>query len=224
MSAGLTAKALAVFAKDLRTELRTRYAVNAILLFAISTLAVVSLSVGQASLPPRLLAALFWVIMFFSAMSGLAHSFIREEEAGTSLALKLRAEPLAVYLGKLAFNLVLLLSIAAIVTPLFFMFTDATSTQPGMFALFVFLGVLALCGATTLVGAIIARAAVKGALFAVLSLPILIPIVFLLVSGSAEVLDPESSSGVAMYIQGIVAYVVIMFTGSVMLFRFVWLD
>ena len=78
-SAGLISKSFAVYAKDLRQELRTRYALNAILMFGITTLAVVSFSLGQSGLSAKLLAALFWVIMFFSAMSGLAQVFIREE-------------------------------------------------------------------------------------------------------------------------------------------------
>ncbi len=45
-SSNLATKALAVLAKDLMSEFRTRYAVNAILLFAVTTLAAVSFSIG----------------------------------------------------------------------------------------------------------------------------------------------------------------------------------
>ena len=223
-SVGLVSKAFAVFAKDIRVELRTRFAVNAILMFGITTLTVVSLSVGQAGLPPKLLAALFWVILFFSGMSGLAHTFIREEEAGTSLALKLHADPTAVYLGKLFFNLLLLSIMTAIITPLFFMFTDAPTGNLGPFFVILILGVLDLCAATTLVAAIIARAAVKSALFAVLSFPILIPVVLLLVAGTSQILDNQSISESLIYIQGLLALGIVWVTASLLLFRFVWLD
>ncbi|MEW6051426.1 MAG: heme exporter protein CcmB [Candidatus Zixiibacteriota bacterium] len=223
-SVGLASKAFAVFAKDLRQELRTRYALNAILMFGITTLAVVSYSLGQAGLPPKLLAALLWTIIFFSAMSGLAQAFVREEETGTALVLKLRADPTAIYLGKLFFNLSLLSAMTAIITPLFFMFTDAPITGIGVIIVILVLGVIGLCAATTLVGAIIAKAAVKGALFAVLSFPILIPILLLLVGGTAQVMDGRSFGEVWMYLQGLVAYSVVMITLSILLFRFVWLE
>ncbi|UCE25725.1 MAG: heme exporter protein CcmB, partial [Candidatus Zixiibacteriota bacterium] len=128
-SAGLVGKAFAVYAKDMRLELRTRYALNAILMFGITTLAVVSFSLGQSGLSPKLLAALFWVIMFFSAMSGLAQVFIREEETGTALALRLTADPDSIYVGKLLFNFTLLSTMTVIVTPLFFIFTDAPTAN-----------------------------------------------------------------------------------------------
>lgn len=221
-SAGLTGKAFAVFAKDLRLELRTRYALNAILMFGITTLTVVAFAVGQAGLSPKLLSALFWVIMFFSAMSGLAQVFVREEEAQTALALKLTAHPTAIYIGKLLFNFTLLTVITAIVTPLFFVFTDAPADVWLPFLVVLALGVIGLCGATTLVAAIIAKASVKGALFAVLSFPVLIPLLMSLVRATDKVFSHESFPGFSAEIQFLVAYAVIMITLSLLLFKFVW--
>ena len=221
-SSGLVSKTLAVFTKDVRLELRTRYALNAILMFAVTTLAVVSFSVGQSGLPPKLLAALFWIIMFFSAMSGLAQAFIREEEAGTALTLRLMADPDPVYIGKLLFNFSLLTVMAALITPIFFIFTDAPASGIATFILVLALGVIGLCSATTLVAAIIAKASVKGALFAVLSFPILMPLLLVLILATEKVLDGGAIGDIATEIQFLVAYGVVMVTGSVLLFKFVW--
>ena len=220
--ANLVNTSLAMYVKDLRLELRTRYAVNAILMFGITTLAVVSFSLGQSGLPSDLLAALFWIVIFFSAVSGLAHSFIREEEAQTALALKLSAEPTSVYLGKLMFNLTLLSLMTLIITPIFFIFTDAPTDNIGVFILLVVFGVLGLCGATTLVAAIVAKAAVKGALFAVISFPLLIILLMVLVAASEKTLAGHSIGDIAQEIQVLVAYPIIMVTASLMLFKFVW--
>ena len=221
-SSGLVSKTLAVFAKDVRLELRTRYALNAILMFAVTTLAAVSFSVGQSGLPPKLLAALFWIVMLFSAMSGLAQAFIREEEAGTALTLRLMADPDPVYIGKLLFNFSLLTVMAALITPIFFIFTDAPASGIATFILVLALGVIGVCSATTLVAAIIAKASVKGALFAVLSFPILMPLLLVLVSATEKVLDGGAIGDIATEIQFLVAYGVVMVTGSVLLFKFVW--
>jgi heme exporter protein B len=218
----LVNKALAVFAKDVRLELRTRYALNAILMFAVTTLAAVSFSVGQSGLPPKLLAALFWIVMLFSAMSGLAQAFIREEEAGTALTLRLMADPDPVYIGKLLFNFSLLTVMAALITPIFFIFTDAPASGIATFILVLALGVIGLCSATTLVAAIIAKASVKGALFAVLSFPILMPLLLVLILATEKVLDSGAIGDIATEIQFLVAYGVVMVTGSVLLFKFVW--
>ena len=221
-NAGLVAKTMAVFAKDLRLELRSRYALNAILMFGITSLAVISFSLGQAGLSPKLHAALFWVVMFFSAMAGLAQVFVREEEAGTALALKLKADPDALYLGKLLFNFTLLTVMTVIITPIFFIFTDAPVDNIMLFIAFLILGVIGLCGATTLVAAIIAKASVKGPLFAVLSFPVLMPLLLVVVGGSEKALGGASIGEVSAELQFMLAYAVVMLAGSILLFRFVW--
>ena len=223
-SAGLAAKTYAVYAKDVSQELRSRYALSTILMFGVTTLVVVSYSLGQSGLSPKLLSALFWVIMFFSSMSGMAQAFIREEETGTALALRLTADPNAVFLGKLFFNLTLLSAVTIIVTPGFFIFMDAPTGNAGLFVLVVILGVLALCVATTLIAAIIAKAAMKGALFAVVALPILIVPLMVLIGAGAKVLDGSKIGQILPELQVLVAFIVIMVTISILLFRFVWLE
>ncbi len=223
-NSGLINKTLAVYAKDMRLEFRTKYAINAILLFGISTLAVVSFSLGQSGLSPQLLAALFWVVMFFSAMSGLAQVFIREEETGTSLALKLNADPEPIYFGKLFFNLTLMCIMTFIITPVFFIFTDAPTDNIPVFFVILILGVFCLCAATTLVAAIIARASVKGALFSVMSFPIMLPLLMVLVKGSEKALKNQPITEIATELQFLLSFTVIMIVLSSLLFKFVWQD
>jgi len=218
----LASRTWAVFAKDIRQELRTRYALNAILMFAVTTLVVVSFSVGQSGLSPKLLAALYWIILFFSAMSGLAHTFVREEEAATAMTLRLFADPDAVYLGKLLFNLILLSAMAIIITPVFFIFTDAAVPRVPGLVIVLAGGVIGLSAATTLVAAIIAKASVKGALFAVLSFPILMPLLLVLISATEAVMNNSALGDIKTEIQFIVAYSVVMSTAAVLLFKFVW--
>ena len=221
-SSGLFSRSLAVYFKDIRMELRTKNALNAIMMFGVTTLTVVSFSVGQSSLSPKMMSALFWIIMFFSAMSGLAQTFIREEETGTSLILNLTAEPNSIYIGKLFFNLTLLVTLTAIITPMFFIFTDAPTDNIVSFIVILGLGILGLVSATTLVAAIISKASVKGALFAVVAFPILIVLLMALVSATEKIFANDSLADVASEIQLLISYVVIMITSSVMLFKFVW--
>ena len=223
-NAGLTNKVLAVYVKDLRLELRSRYGLNAIFMFGISSLAVISFSVGQAALSTKVLSALYWIVVFFSAMSAMAQVFVREEESNTAMTLRLTTDPNAVYLGKLFFNLTLLVVLVSVITPLFFIFTDAPAEGIVNFLLVMILGVLDLCAATTLIAAIIARASVKGALFAVLSFPILLPVLIVLVSATDKVWAGSSLGEVSKLLQFLLAYVVIMVTASLMLFKFVWED
>ncbi len=221
-SAGLVSKSLAVYVKDLRLELRSRHGLNAIFMFGITTLAVVSFSLGQAMLPPKVLGALFWIIIFFSAMSGLAQVFVREEEQQTALTLRLTADPDAVFLGKSFFNFSLLILMAAVITPLFFILTDAPTVGAVNFLLILLLGIVDLGAATTILAAIIAKASVKGALFAVLAFPILLPVLIALTLSSEKILAGGSLGEVSKLIQFLIAYAVIMITASILLFKYVW--
>jgi heme exporter protein B len=217
----------AVFRKDLRAELRTRYALNAVALFAASTVVALSLGVGfltagrNADLP-LIHAALLWVAVLFAAFTGLARAFVQEEEARTAAALRLAAPPIAVYLGKLLFNLLLLLLLDVLVAVLFVVLLHVEIKSVGLFAALLLAGSLGLVAATTLIAAIIARASAKGALFAVLSFPLLVPLLVVAIQGTALALVGEGwALGIAP-LQVLIAYTVALFVASLFLFGSVW--
>lgn len=214
-------EALAMFTKDLRSELRTKYALNAIVMFAVVTLAAVSFAVGQFAIGNDVRAAFLWIVLFFSAMSGLGRVFIKEEDANTVHALRLAASPSVVYVGKLAFNTALLFLLAVIVVPLFTVLMGLQVVNLGLFAGVVLLGTAGLAGAATIIAAIIAKASAKGELFAVLAFPILLPLLITAIGGTRVALDGGAGAG---EIQFLLSYLVVMVTVSLMLFDFVWND
>ncbi|MDX1440074.1 MAG: heme exporter protein CcmB, partial [Rubricoccaceae bacterium] len=95
--------AIAVFQKDARLELRTRFALNALGLFVIAAVLVVRFAVGNSELSHETQAALLWIVILFAAVVGLGRAFIVEEERGTVLLLRL-ALPL-LELHQLAFEI-----------------------------------------------------------------------------------------------------------------------
>jgi heme exporter protein B len=222
VSSGWTTKALAVLTKDIRTELRTRYSLNALFMFAFTTLVVVSFSLGQLSLNVQVLSALYWIIIFFSAMSALAGVFVKEEDTKTAQTLRLFARPSVVYAGKLAYNVLLLTILCVMVTPLYVIFMNVTVPDWPLFLIVIALGIIGLAGATTIIGAIVAKANVRGALFAVLSFPVLLPLLVAAIGGTNAALMAAGWSGAENHVKLLVAYAVIMITTSVALFDFVW--
>lgn len=215
-------KVLTVTKKDIVTEFRTRYAVNAVVMFALVTLTVISITVGNINLDTDMAAALFWVVLFFASMSGLAQSFIKEEETGTSLVLKLSSEGLVVFFGKLIFNLLLLFLLAILVVPLFIVFLNQMPENWLLFLIGLVLGLIGLSGATTIIAAIVSMATVKGALFTVLSFPILMPLLIAVVEITKVSFAGGTFGEASSAVQLLAAYDVVMVTISVMLFDFVW--
>src|SRR5436309_8825539 len=99
----------AIFRKDWKSELRTRYAISALVMFVITTISIILFSLGSEGASLSALSGMLWVAIFFAAMSGLSRTFVAEEERGTSMTLQLIATPTAVLFGKLLFNLVLVI-------------------------------------------------------------------------------------------------------------------
>lgn len=217
----------AIFLKDLRVELRTRYALNAMVLFAACTAVIVSLGtafIGLQRTEEALLiqASLLWIAFLFAALTGLSRGFVQEEEARTLAALRLAAPPAAVYLGKLLLNLVLLTGLGAITSGLFIILARVQVGSPGAFAAVLAAGSLCLATATTILAAMIAKASFKSALFAVLAFPLLIPPLIVAIQGTAQSLDTTGFGPTLGALQFLGSYSVATFVASLFLFPFVW--
>ncbi|MBN1447500.1 MAG: heme exporter protein CcmB [Bacteroidetes bacterium] len=218
-------QAFAIFAKDLASELRTRYAINALLMFVVVTLAVIMFSLVGETLSSGALTGMLWVVMFFAAMSGLSRSFVAEEERGTTMTLQLLATPMAVYLGKLLFNLLLVVALNVFIVLLFLLTMDQfTVLQPDLFWTVMLLGSLGIAAATAIIAAIIARANTKGTLFPVLSFPVLLPLLMAGISATKIAVEEPVWDNAWPELQMLASYIVVVTTVSFLLFDFVWKD
>ncbi len=218
-------EALAVAAKDLRAEFRTRVALNSLGLFALTVLAAVSYTVGPYRIAaedrPFLLAVLLWIIVFFAALAGLDRSFVKEEESHTAPLLRLAASPLAVWFGKLVYNLCLIYALMAILVPLYCILMGYKIVLLQAFVVILVLGGFTLAVVTTIIAAIIARAMTRGALFSVLSLPLLLPLMIFLIQGTTGAAE-GSAETVTNTIRAVFSMGGIMTIVSAVLFPVVW--
>lgn len=229
-SSGWVVETAAVLLKDLKSELRSRYALNAMAIFAVTTLVVVSYSLagqgltkgGSGDLEAKAQSALLWVVIFFSAIASLSRVFLHEEEARTVTALRLAAEPAHVYAGKLLFNLALLLSLDVLLVPLFLVLMQVHVGNPLLLGMVLLLGSIGLAGVSTIVAAIISRAGARSALFGGLAFPVLLPLLLFAVSGTTRALNGDSLAAAHGEVTALVSFAGAMITASVMLFEFVW--
>lgn len=219
----MNSKSYNLFKKDLRSELRTRYAVNSLAMFIIVAISVILFSIGQERISQSLTAGLFWVVIFFTAMSGLARAFVSEEERGTALTLQLIAAPSTVFTGKLIFNIILVFAMNTVIAILYSAMFEAFIVKN--FALFFssfVLGNIGLAVSSTIIAAIIAKAGAKGTLYPVLSFPILLPLILTSVQLTLFAFDGTSFERAKFELAIVVSYDVIMLTASYMLFDFIW--
>lgn len=213
---------MAVFAKDVRSEVRTRAALGAVLVFTVASMTVASFSLAGHAPGAEVHASLLWILLFFAAMAGLSRTFVVEEERGTAMALRLTAEASQVFVGKLLFNLALLGLLDLVLIPLFQVLLPIREANWGLLLLGLGLGSVALAAAATLTAAIVAQAGVKGALFTVLSFPILIPVLVAGVGTTRKALQLQELSSASAELQLLVSYAGVMITLALLLFEHVW--
>jgi heme exporter protein B len=213
-----------VFKKDIKSEIKNRYVINSLLMFVIITISIIRFSLGDEKVEDTILSGLFWIVIFFTAISGLSRVFIKEEETGTSLALKLSAGATEVFLGKLLFNFVLTFSLNMVIFFLFSMITGIRINNFFAFAVTVILGNFGIVSASTIIAAIIAKANSKGTLYPVLAFPVLLPLLITMIDATKLASEGVPTIELMGNFQILVSYTVVITVVSLFLFKFVWED
>lgn len=214
----------AVFRKDLRIELRNRYAVNSLLLFVLGALFLVLFAVGPQPLSARVQSALLWIVMLFAASLGLGRSFVREEEGGTALLLRLNTRASTVFVGKFLFNLLLVAGLTGVATGAFLLLLDIPIRSPGLLSAVLSLGTLGLASATTLLAALVARAARRGPLLPVLLLPLLVPLLVSGTSGTRKAITGVPWAQAQDELLTLIGFAGATLSAAIVLFDYVWMD
>lgn len=215
----------AVFVKDMRSELRTRYAVNGLLLFVLTAVSVILFALRSEKVTSEILAGLFWVVMFFASGTGLSRTFVSEEEKGTALTLQMFAPPLAVFFGKFLYNCVLALGLNLFISVLYLFFFPAFEIKNyEMFAVVIVLGSLGFASASTIIAAIIAKANAKGTLYPILSFPVVLPLLMTIMNATARAIEGQEFVKALPEFQVLISYIAVVLGGSYILFDYVWKD
>lgn len=217
-----TAEVRSIFAKEWRSELRTRYALNTLGLFAFTTLVVVSMTLGPSGVAVEarpFLPVLLWLILLFASSAGLPRTFVHEEEARTATALRLAAQPSSLFCGKALYNLTLVLALEALITPVYLKILQLPVASPADLVLGLLAGGFGLAVGSTLIAAMIAQAQAKGPLFAVLAFPVLLPLLkFAITVTVGAVLGEPTEVALSMAF----LYDATLTVGSLMLFPAIW--
>ncbi|MBR6267364.1 MAG: heme exporter protein CcmB [Selenomonadaceae bacterium] len=211
-----------VFQKELLAGMRFKAAWSTIFMFALTTLSCVSLALQGVALEPKLQAVLFWIVLFFSSMTGMDRCFADEEMSGTLFSLKLYGKAQAVLFGKMIYMFFLLLLLALFVSLLFFIFLDVGFVSITEFLAVAFAGILGLSGSGTFIAALTTGASVKSGLFSVLMLPVILPIFLpaIFLTGMVFSGDPIQFS----HLGGMLLYDLLLMVGASVLFDYFWYE
>lgn len=207
--------------KELLLEWRSKYALNGVLLYVVSTVFVCFLSF--VSTDKVTLNALFWIIMLFASINAVSKSFLQESR-GRQVYIYTIASPLALIISKTIYNALLMMVLTVIALGFYILVFDFGPEDLGLYLLAALLGSLSFSTIFTMVSAIASKAGNGGMLMAILSFPIIIPVLVVLIKLTKNAMDGLDRSvsldeiGLLLIINALVMSV------SVLLFPYLWRD
>jgi heme exporter protein B len=180
--------------KDLLIEFRSREIVSTTLFFAVACVLVFAFGfVREGRALDQAAAGILWIAIAFSGTLALGRAFERERQNETLRALLIAPiDRPALYLGKLAGVLVLLLAVEVIVVPLVALMFDAPLFRSPLLMIGLLVtGSLGFAAVGTLFAAMLVRARTRDVLLPVLLYPMTVPVIIAGVRATATLLQPD---------------------------------
>ena len=210
--------------KDVLSERRSKESLNALVFFSILLLFVFQFALGperarvEAALP-----GLLWLGFILAGLLAFGRTFLveRENDCWEGLVLS-PGDKSAIYLGKLAGNVLLMAVVEAVLLVLFTVFfgLDFTGVLPAL-SLVLALGTLGLAAVGTLFGAITAQLRARELLFPVLLLPAVVPILLGSVSATQSIILGQPLAEAAAWLKLLAAADLVYLVVGVLTFEFV---
>lgn len=207
--------------KELLLEWRSKYALNGVLLYVVSTVFVCYLSF--VSVEKITWNALFWIIMLFASINAVSKSFLQESK-GRQLYIYTIASPLALIISKTIYNVLLMMLLTVIALGFYTLVFNYVPEDLGLYIVATLLGSLSFSTIFTMVSAIASKAGNGGMLMAILSFPVIIPVLIVLIKLTKNAIDGLDRSvsldeiGILLIINALVMAV------SLILFPYLWRD
>ncbi len=191
----------ATLAKDMRLEWRSKDAINSMLFFALLVVVIFSFSFELTAEESRRIAGgLIWVALLFAAVVALNQTWARELRNQVLDAYRVSPAPAeALFLAKAISNLIFVVVLETLMTPLFVIFYNLRSLGPVYFLVLAsLLGTWALVVNGTFFAAISLRTRSREVMLPLILFPISIPALLAAVSATGATLTGELSPRLAL--------------------------
>ncbi len=209
--------------KEFILEWRQRYALNGMLLYVGSTIFIcyMSFNVNMSQLNVITWNALFWIVMLFNAVSAIAKSFMQEREE-RQLYYYTLVSPQSIIVAKTIYNVFLMFSLTILAYLVYSLVLGNKVEDQLLFGVGMFLGALGFSVSLTMVSSIAAKASNNTTLMAILSFPVILPIILMVIKISKNAIDGIERSESYNEIITLLAINVIVGAVSYLLFPYIW--
>jgi heme exporter protein B len=218
----LTSEIKYLVEKEIKLELKQKYVLNGILLYLVSTIFVTYLAFDRI-IDVETWNSLFWIILLFVAVNGISKSFVQESPA-RHLYYYTIASPQAILLAKVLYNLLLMAILSSLSFVLFLTLMGNAVVNVPLFLTALILGSFGLASILTMMAAIASRASNNFSLMAILSFPIVLPLLTTLMKVSRTALVSDDWSGNWSFIIILLTINVTVIILAYLLFPYLWRD
>ena len=208
--------------KDVRLNSREPNAIYSLLLYVLCTSYIAYLSF-EGIINERSWIALFWIIVLFAAMNASLQSFKRELNY-QALFFYTIARPRAIIIAKIIYNSGLLIFLNLVSYLIYSTFLGNPILDRISFVLCILLGSSALASLLTLIAAIASKTNNNGGIMAVLSMPLLFPLLINLIKTSEICITENEFYLVDNQILFLFLLNIVTVLLSYLLFPYLWRD
>jgi heme exporter protein B len=209
--------------KEIQLEWRQKYAMHGLLLYLASTVFVCYLSfkAKQQAIHPITWNTLFWIILLFIAINAIGKSFT-QESAQRNLFYYTIASPEAIIFSKITYNTLVMVAISLIGIVFYSWVMGNPVGNFSLYLLSLVLGAVGFSATLSMVAGIAAQGENTATLMAVLSFPIILPLLLMLLKVSKSAMDGLSIQENWDEIAILTSIDVIVIVLSGILFPYIW--
>ena len=213
----------ALIEKEIRLEWRQKYALNGMLLYIISTVFVcyMSFKLKVDIIEPITWNTLFWIILLFSAVNSITKSFT-QEGAGRQLYYYTLASPQGIIISKIIYNTLLMLVLSLLGFLIYTIMMGNPIQNIPMYLVCLLLGAIGFATTLTMVAGIASKAENTSTLMAILSFPIILPMLMMIIKLSKSAMDGLGWETSYDEIAILLAIDAIVLSISFLLFPYLW--
>ncbi len=213
---------LAIVAKDLRAEMRSRELMSVMGLFAFLSLLVFSFALElDRAAREEAVSGVLWVTLIFASLLGFNRSMALEHDQGTLDAMLLApVSRAAVFVGKLAGNYLFTLMVGWVILPVMTVIYNKNMLD-GRLILTLAIGVFGFSTIGTLLATLTVQTRAREALLPIAMLPVTLPFLLTAVRATTDILSETSQSDWLVWLRLLGGISVIYLVLCLLLYNFV---
>jgi len=207
--------------KDVTLEWRSKHAINSILLYIVSTVFVCYQAFK--SVDTLVWNALFWIILLFASINAISRSFVQESQYRQLYYYSIVSAK-AIILSKIIYNILLMAFLSVIAYLVYSVIFKNPVGDPLLYFIAILLGSVSFATVFTMVSGISSKTGNNSTIMAILSFPVIIPLLIVLIKLSQNALQGLDRAISYGEIGVLLAINVITITISLLLFPYLWRD